>query len=115
VIVPLAFHASQGGAPRPTGLTVGPHGQADSRWQPVRRIRRLFSCDEAGLCGRLPLAIGMLAGQLRRHPARTGAGLAAGLAKARDRPAVKRAENGLLSVSASPIRKPAGRFAAAST
>jgi hypothetical protein len=52
----------------------------------------------ARLCGYLPLAIGMLARQLRHHPARTGAELAAGLATARDRLAVMRAEN--LSVAA---------------
>jgi tetratricopeptide (TPR) repeat protein/transcriptional regulator with XRE-family HTH domain len=52
----------------------------------------------ARLCGYLPLAIGMLARQLRHHPARTGAELAAGLAAARDRLAVMRAEN--LSVAA---------------
>jgi tetratricopeptide (TPR) repeat protein len=50
------------------------------------------------LCGYLPLAIGMLAGQLRHHPARTAAGMAAELASARDRLAVMRAEN--LSVAA---------------
>ena len=50
------------------------------------------------LCGYLPLAIGMLARQLRHHPARTAAGLAADLAAARDRLAVMRAEN--LSVAA---------------
>jgi tetratricopeptide (TPR) repeat protein len=50
------------------------------------------------LCGYLPLAIGMLARQLRHHPARTSAELAAGLAAARDRLAVMRAEN--LSVAA---------------
>ncbi|HXJ28841.1 MAG TPA: helix-turn-helix domain-containing protein, partial [Streptosporangiaceae bacterium] len=52
----------------------------------------------ARLCGYLPLAIGMLAQQLRHHPARTGAEVAAGLAAARDRLAVMRAEN--LSVAA---------------
>ena len=52
----------------------------------------------ARLCGYLPLAIGMLAQQLRHHPARTGAELAASLAAARDRLAVMRAEN--LSVAA---------------
>ena len=52
----------------------------------------------ARLCGYLPLAIGMLARQLRHHPARTGVELAAGLAAARDRLAVMRAEN--LSVAA---------------
>ncbi|HUA31062.1 MAG TPA: tetratricopeptide repeat protein [Streptosporangiaceae bacterium] len=50
------------------------------------------------LCGYLPLAIGMLARQLRHHPARGGAELAASLAAARDRLAVMRAEN--LSVAA---------------
>ena len=50
------------------------------------------------LCGYLPLAIGMLASQLRHHPARTAAELAAGLAAASDRLAVMRAEN--LSVAA---------------
>ena len=39
----------------------------------------------ARLCGYLPLAIGMLAGQLRHHPACTPAGLAADLAAAKDR------------------------------
>jgi tetratricopeptide (TPR) repeat protein/transcriptional regulator with XRE-family HTH domain len=52
----------------------------------------------ARLCGYLPLAIGMLAQQLRHHPARTAAEVAAGLAAARDRLAVMRAEN--LSVAA---------------
>jgi tetratricopeptide (TPR) repeat protein len=50
------------------------------------------------LCGYLPLAIGMLASQLRHHPARTAAALAAELASARDRLALMRAEN--LSVGA---------------
>jgi tetratricopeptide (TPR) repeat protein/transcriptional regulator with XRE-family HTH domain len=52
----------------------------------------------ARLCGYLPLAIGMLARQLRHHPARTGADLVASLAAARDRLAIMRAEN--LSVAA---------------
>ena len=42
------------------------------------------------LCGYLPLAIGMLARQLRHHPAWTAAGLAADLAAARDRLALMR-------------------------
>jgi tetratricopeptide (TPR) repeat protein/transcriptional regulator with XRE-family HTH domain len=50
------------------------------------------------LCGCLPLAIGMLARQLRHHPARSGAELAASLTAARDRLEVMRAEN--LSVAA---------------
>jgi tetratricopeptide (TPR) repeat protein/transcriptional regulator with XRE-family HTH domain len=52
----------------------------------------------ARLCGYLPLAIGMLAQQLRHHPARTAAEVADGLSVARDRLAVMRAEN--LSVAA---------------
>ncbi|HYA53889.1 MAG TPA: BTAD domain-containing putative transcriptional regulator, partial [Streptosporangiaceae bacterium] len=50
------------------------------------------------LCGYLPLAIGMLASQLHQHPAWTTAGLAAGLAAARDRLELMRAED--LSVAA---------------
>ena len=50
------------------------------------------------LCGYLPLAIGMAASQLRHHPAWTAAQMAAGLAAARDRLAVMRAES--LSVAA---------------
>jgi tetratricopeptide (TPR) repeat protein/transcriptional regulator with XRE-family HTH domain len=50
------------------------------------------------LCGYLPLAIGMLASQLRHHPAWTAPGLAADLAAASDRLAVMHAEN--LSVAA---------------
>jgi len=45
------------------------------------------------LCGYLPLAIAMLASQLRNHPVRTSAGLAAELAEARDRLAFMHAEN----------------------
>jgi tetratricopeptide (TPR) repeat protein/transcriptional regulator with XRE-family HTH domain len=45
------------------------------------------------LCGYLPLAIGMLAGQLRHHPAWTTGQIADGLASARDRLAVMHAEN----------------------
>src|SRR5215470_7560328 len=50
------------------------------------------------LCGYLPLAIGMLASQLRHHPAWTLAGLAAELASTQDRLALMHAEN--LSVAA---------------
>jgi tetratricopeptide (TPR) repeat protein/transcriptional regulator with XRE-family HTH domain len=50
------------------------------------------------LCGYLPLAIGMLAGQLRHHPAWTTQALAAELAAARDRLELMQAEN--LSVAA---------------
>jgi DNA-binding SARP family transcriptional activator/tetratricopeptide (TPR) repeat protein len=50
------------------------------------------------LCGHLPLAIGMLASQLRHHPAWTAATLAADLAAARNRLAILHAEN--LSVAA---------------
>jgi tetratricopeptide (TPR) repeat protein/transcriptional regulator with XRE-family HTH domain len=45
------------------------------------------------LSGYLPLAIGMLAAQLRHHPAWSAASLAADLARATDRLAVMRAEN----------------------
>jgi tetratricopeptide (TPR) repeat protein/transcriptional regulator with XRE-family HTH domain len=51
-----------------------------------------------GLCGYLPLAIGMVASQLRHHPAWTAAQLAADLAAAKDRLELMRAEN--LSVAA---------------
>ena len=47
----------------------------------------------ARLCGHLPLAIGMIASQLRHHPARTPGQLAGELAAARDRLALMRAEN----------------------
>ena len=50
------------------------------------------------LCGYLPQAIGMLARQLRHHPAWTVAGVAAELAAARDKLALLHAEN--LSVAA---------------
>jgi tetratricopeptide (TPR) repeat protein/DNA-binding XRE family transcriptional regulator len=45
------------------------------------------------LCGYLPLAIGMLASQLRHHPAWTAAVLASSLAAARDRLAMMQAED----------------------
>jgi tetratricopeptide (TPR) repeat protein/transcriptional regulator with XRE-family HTH domain len=45
------------------------------------------------LCGYLPLAIGMLASQLRHHPAWTVAGMVTELVQARDRLALMRAEN----------------------
>ena len=54
--------------------------------------------DITQLCGYLPLAIGMLASQLRNHPARTAEGLASELAAARDRLSLMYAEN--LSVGA---------------
>ena len=50
------------------------------------------------LCGYLPLAIGMLASQLRHHPAWTASQLATDLAEARDRLELMQAEN--LSVGA---------------
>jgi tetratricopeptide (TPR) repeat protein/transcriptional regulator with XRE-family HTH domain len=52
----------------------------------------------ARLCGYLPLAIGMIASQLRHHPTRTAGQVAAELATARDRLALMHAEN--LSVTA---------------
>jgi tetratricopeptide (TPR) repeat protein len=51
-----------------------------------------------GLCGFLPLAVGMIARQLRHHPAWTAAGRAAELAAARDRLALMETED--LSVAA---------------
>ena len=50
------------------------------------------------LCGYLPLAIGMIASQLRHHRTRSAARMAADLAAARDRLAMMHAEN--LSVAA---------------
>jgi hypothetical protein len=50
------------------------------------------------LCGYLPLPIGLIAGQLKHHPARTVGQLAADLAAATDRLALLQAEN--LSVTA---------------
>ena len=47
----------------------------------------------ARLCGYLPLAIGMIASQLRHHPAWTTAELAGSLTAARDRLALMHAEN----------------------
>jgi tetratricopeptide (TPR) repeat protein/transcriptional regulator with XRE-family HTH domain len=52
----------------------------------------------AGLCGCLPLAVGMLARQLHHHPTWTAVGLATDLAAARDRLGLMQAEN--LSVAA---------------
>ena len=46
-----------------------------------------------GLCGFLPLAIGMVAGQLRHRPAWTAAGRAAELAAAVDRLELMATEN----------------------
>jgi tetratricopeptide (TPR) repeat protein/transcriptional regulator with XRE-family HTH domain len=54
--------------------------------------------DITGLCGFLPLAIGMVARQLRHHPAWSAAERAAELAAARDRLALMKTEN--LSVAA---------------
>src|SRR5215470_16302505 len=50
------------------------------------------------LCGYLPLAIGLIASQLRHHPAQTAESVAASLAAAADRGELMRAEN--LSVAA---------------
>jgi hypothetical protein len=49
--------------------------------------------DVAALCGFLPLAIRLMAGQLKHHPAWTAADLAADLASAADRLAAMHAEN----------------------
>jgi DNA-binding SARP family transcriptional activator/tetratricopeptide (TPR) repeat protein len=61
-----------------------------SRTGPAGEITRL--------CGHLPMAIGMLASQLRHHPAWTAATLAADLAAARNQLAILHTEN--LSVAA---------------
>jgi len=53
----------------------------------------------ARLCGYLPLAIGMLASQLRHHPAWVPAALAANLAAARGRLAMMYAENVSVAVA----------------
>jgi len=45
------------------------------------------------LCGYLPLAIGLIASQLRHHPAQTAESVVASLAAATDRPELMRAEN----------------------
>jgi tetratricopeptide (TPR) repeat protein/transcriptional regulator with XRE-family HTH domain len=66
--------------------------------RPEMRAGDAAVCQITRLCGYLPLAIGMLASQLRNHPVRTAAGLAAELAAARDRLALMHAEN--LSVGA---------------
>jgi tetratricopeptide (TPR) repeat protein/transcriptional regulator with XRE-family HTH domain len=66
--------------------------------RPGLRARDAAVGEITGLCGYLPLAIGMLAGQLRHHPAWAAGELAAELAVARDRLALMRAEN--LSVGA---------------
>jgi tetratricopeptide (TPR) repeat protein/transcriptional regulator with XRE-family HTH domain len=50
------------------------------------------------LCGYLPLAIGLIASQLRHHPAQTAESVVTSLAAATDRPELMRAEN--LSVAA---------------
>jgi tetratricopeptide (TPR) repeat protein/transcriptional regulator with XRE-family HTH domain len=66
--------------------------------RPGLRSRDAAVGEITSLCGYLPLAIGMLARQLRHHPAWTAGELAAGLAVARDRLALMHAEN--LSVGA---------------
>jgi hypothetical protein len=84
-------------SPRSVNAQSGPGRSRRRAGQPGtgrrRRVREITR-----LCGYLPLAIGMLARQLRHHPARTGAELAANLVAARDRLSVMRAEN--LSVAA---------------
>ena len=80
-----------------------PHGEAATLLARLSGRPDLGSGEGAAgeitrLCGYLPLAIGMLARQLRHHPARTATGLAADLAVARDRLELMQAEN--LSVAA---------------
>jgi tetratricopeptide (TPR) repeat protein/transcriptional regulator with XRE-family HTH domain len=66
--------------------------------RPGLRVRDAAVGEITQLCGYLPLAIGMLASQLRHHPAWTAAKLAADLSAASDRLALMHAEN--LSVAA---------------
>src|SRR5262249_48773486 len=69
-------------------------GAASPAGRPARPVRGDAAVGQiTRLCGYLPLAIGMLASQLRHRRARTAAGLADGLAEARDRLAMMRAEN----------------------
>jgi hypothetical protein len=65
------------------------------------------------LCGYLPLAIGMLASQLRYHPAWDVASLAADLAAARDRLVLMRADRHRLGTGTLEIFTPAGVLLAA--
>jgi tetratricopeptide (TPR) repeat protein/transcriptional regulator with XRE-family HTH domain len=66
--------------------------------RPGLRATDAAAAEITRLCGYLPLAIGMLASQLRHRPAWSAAELAADLAAARDRMALMHAEN--LSVAA---------------
>ena len=61
--------------------------------RPGLRVDDPVVTELAGLCGGLPLALGMLARQLHHHPAWTPASLAAELAAARDRLDLMRTEN----------------------
>jgi tetratricopeptide (TPR) repeat protein/transcriptional regulator with XRE-family HTH domain len=61
--------------------------------RPGMRAEDAAVSELAQLCGYLPLAIGMIASQLRHHPAWTAVQLAASLAAARDRLGLMRAEN----------------------
>jgi len=61
--------------------------------RPGLRVRDAAVGEITRLCGYLPLAIGMLASQLRHHTAWTAAGLSADLATARDRLTLMHAEN----------------------
>jgi tetratricopeptide (TPR) repeat protein/transcriptional regulator with XRE-family HTH domain len=75
-----------------------PPGEAAALFARIAARPGMGAADDAvgqitRLCGYLPLAIGMLAGQLRHHPAWTAASLAADLAAAQDRLAMMRAEN----------------------
>ncbi len=66
--------------------------------RPGLRTEDEAAAEIARLCGYLPLAIGMLASQLRHHPTSIAGRLAGQLAAARDRLALMHAEN--LSVAA---------------
>src|SRR5260370_1414140 len=61
------------------------------------------------LCGYLPLAISMMAGQLKHHAAWTAADLAAELKSAADRPSIMSAENDPVAASTHTCLPPAPR------
>jgi tetratricopeptide (TPR) repeat protein/transcriptional regulator with XRE-family HTH domain len=66
---------------------------AQAAGRPDVRARDEAVAEIVGLCGYLPLAISLMAGQLKYHASWTAAGLAADLAAAGDRLALMTAEN----------------------
>ena len=67
--------------------------------RPYSRKNQAEVLEIAALCGDLPLAISLVAGQLKHHPAWSVADQAAGLASARDRLALIRAESASVSAA----------------